>query len=105
MDKRLYNFSVTRHKQKDQYVGRCAEFSFLSYLADTDLEAYQGILHLVCDFEEQVVKYQHKEEFDKWFAANVQNLGDKTLLGIQHKQVITEIRAFVERRVKIDSLK
>lgn len=52
MDKTLFNFSVTWHNHKGQYVGRCSEFTFLFYLSDTDRGAYQGILNLVCDFAE-----------------------------------------------------
>lgn len=105
MDKNLYSFNVTRHKQKDQYVGLCAEFSFLSYLADTDLEAYRGILHLVCDFEEQVEQFHDKVEFDKWLTANTQNAADDSRPVVPHKQVLAEIRAFVEMREWRNSLR
>lgn len=105
MDKTLFNFSVTWHNQKRQYVGRCAEFSFLSYLADTDRGAYQGILNLVCDFAENIEKYRHLEEFDKWFASIAQNAAEDSKSVILHKQVIAEISVFMEMKEMCDKLK
>lgn len=105
MDKSNFNFSVHPSRQPEKYVGLCVEFSSLSYLADTALEAYQGIVQLVCDFEVQIENNKNETAYAKWFATNAQAVLDNTRPSVPHKRVLTEISAFVVIRERFDSLK
>lgn len=44
-----YTYRVTWSPEDGMYVGLCAEFSLLSWLADTPAEAFTGIRQLVAD--------------------------------------------------------
>lgn len=105
MDKSLFFFSIKPHSQEDQYVGSCAEFSFLSYAADTDLEAYQGIYHLVCSLEEHLDQLSNEQAYNSWFETNAKANMDNTRPNIPYKQVVKEMRAFVAKREKHNDLR
>lgn len=105
MDKSNFNFSVHPSRQPEKYVGLCVEFSSLSYLADAALEAYQGILQLVCDFEEQMESNKNEAAYTQWFATNAQAVLDNTRPSVPHKRVLTEISVYVVIRERFDSLR
>ncbi|MCH8863828.1 MAG: type II toxin-antitoxin system HicB family antitoxin [Chloroflexi bacterium] len=44
-----YTYRVTWSEEDKEYVGLCAEFPSLSWLADTQYTAMQGILNLVAE--------------------------------------------------------
>ena len=44
-----YTYRVSWSEEDQEYVGTCAEFPSLSHLADTKVEAFQGIGQLVAD--------------------------------------------------------
>lgn len=105
MDKSNFNFSVHPSRQPEKYVGLCAEFSSLSYLADTTLEAYQGIVQLVCNFEEQIESNKNEAAYTKWFADYAQAIIDNTRPSVSHQHVLTEISALLAMRERFDSLR
>jgi len=45
----LYTYRVTWSEEDNEYVGLCAEFPSLSWLADTQEEALQGINNVVAE--------------------------------------------------------
>lgn len=45
----FYTYRVTWSEEDQEYVGLCAEFPSLSWLADTQIEALKGINKLVFD--------------------------------------------------------
>ena len=49
LKKDLYTYRVTWSEEDEEYVGLCAEFPSLSWLADTKEAALQGISDLVAD--------------------------------------------------------
>jgi predicted HicB family RNase H-like nuclease len=50
-----YTYRVTWSEDDNEYVGLCAEFPFLSWLADTHEKALKGIRDLVADALQDMV--------------------------------------------------
>jgi predicted HicB family RNase H-like nuclease len=55
-----YTYRVTWSEEDNDYIGLCAEFSSLSWLADTPEKALRGIRKLVADVLIDMVKNEEK---------------------------------------------
>ncbi len=53
-----YTYRVTWSEEDGEFVGLCAEFPSLSFLAATDVDAFQGIKTLVADVIADMLKAQ-----------------------------------------------